>query len=465
MRLHHRVADVGAVRAVRRDPQRAARDQGATASAGLDAELKLNSPLHVRARCRPDRHAEGKAASSTAAATRRATRSSPPGSARSSTPRPGCAPRIAQARLSSSGARPCCRTTAGHARTRRKNSIIGGAAFWVMTSPSRKPEEYKGGGRVLPLSSAARSGRPKWHNRHRLPARHARRRYERVKPSGFYQQNPGTDIPFLQMTRTPTDRELEGPAARQLCRRSANIIQEELEKAFQGQQTAQQALDNAVQRGTWSLRNFERRTARSREGRPPPRIGPCERRASSSTARSCPTCCWRRSSWSRSSSSSGRPAQAVYQSIPAAGRVRAAACSFVWFENYRDRARRPALLGARAARTLVFTLAVTVLSMAPALLLAVMADKRIRGATAYKTLLIWPYAVAPAVAGGARGSSSSTRRSASLGQAVRELGIDWDYNAQRRPGDVLRGPRRGLEAGELQLPVLPGRPAVDPEAA
>jgi sn-glycerol 3-phosphate transport system substrate-binding protein len=37
-----------------------------------------------------------------------------------------------------------------------------------------------------------------------------------------------------------------------------NIIQEELEKAFQGQQTAQQALDSAVQRGNAVLRNFER---------------------------------------------------------------------------------------------------------------------------------------------------------------------------------------------------------------
>jgi sn-glycerol 3-phosphate transport system substrate-binding protein len=37
-----------------------------------------------------------------------------------------------------------------------------------------------------------------------------------------------------------------------------NIIQEELEKAFQGQQSAQQALDNAVQRGNTVLRNFER---------------------------------------------------------------------------------------------------------------------------------------------------------------------------------------------------------------
>ena len=37
-----------------------------------------------------------------------------------------------------------------------------------------------------------------------------------------------------------------------------NIIQEEMEKAFQGQQTAQQAVDNAVKRGNAVLRNFER---------------------------------------------------------------------------------------------------------------------------------------------------------------------------------------------------------------
>ena len=37
-----------------------------------------------------------------------------------------------------------------------------------------------------------------------------------------------------------------------------NSLQEELEKAFQGQQTAQQALDTAVQRGNAVLRNFER---------------------------------------------------------------------------------------------------------------------------------------------------------------------------------------------------------------
>lgn len=49
--------------------------------------------------------------------------------------------------------------------------------------------------------------------------------------------------------------------------------------------------------------------------------------------------------------------------------------------------------------TVVFSLAVALGAMAIALLLAVLADRVIKGDNAYKTLLIWPYAVAPAVAG------------------------------------------------------------------
>ncbi len=71
---------------------------------------------------------------------------------------------------------------------------------------------------------------------------------------------------------------------------------------------------------------------------------------------------------------------------------------FVGLENFRF------LFGDRYylesfTTTAIFSLAVTALSMSSALLLAVMADRVIRGATAYKTLLIWPYAVAPAIAG------------------------------------------------------------------
>ncbi len=49
--------------------------------------------------------------------------------------------------------------------------------------------------------------------------------------------------------------------------------------------------------------------------------------------------------------------------------------------------------------TAVFSTLVTVTAMGVALYLAVLADRLIKGATTYRTLLIWPYAVAPAVAG------------------------------------------------------------------
>ena len=49
--------------------------------------------------------------------------------------------------------------------------------------------------------------------------------------------------------------------------------------------------------------------------------------------------------------------------------------------------------------TAVFSISVATLGIAVSLLLAVFADRVIKGALAYKTLLIWPYAVAPAVAG------------------------------------------------------------------
>ncbi len=71
---------------------------------------------------------------------------------------------------------------------------------------------------------------------------------------------------------------------------------------------------------------------------------------------------------------------------------------FVGFENYRELFSQPAYYRTLLT-TAVFSTSVTVLALSIALLLAVMADRQIRGGTAYRTLLIWPYAVAPAVAG------------------------------------------------------------------
>jgi len=70
---------------------------------------------------------------------------------------------------------------------------------------------------------------------------------------------------------------------------------------------------------------------------------------------------------------------------------------FVGLRNFAEVLADPDWRGA-AWNTAVFSTAVAALAMGPALALAVQADKSIRGARAYRTLLVWPYAVAPAVA-------------------------------------------------------------------
>jgi sn-glycerol 3-phosphate transport system permease protein len=71
---------------------------------------------------------------------------------------------------------------------------------------------------------------------------------------------------------------------------------------------------------------------------------------------------------------------------------------FVWFDNFSHLFSEGGYW-ASARLTLVFSALVASIGLAVSLLLAVMADRMIRGATGYKTFLVWPYAVAPAVAG------------------------------------------------------------------
>ncbi|MDT9001313.1 sn-glycerol-3-phosphate ABC transporter permease UgpA [Paucibacter sp. APW11] len=71
---------------------------------------------------------------------------------------------------------------------------------------------------------------------------------------------------------------------------------------------------------------------------------------------------------------------------------------YVGLENFRTLFADAGYL-ASFKTTALFSLLVATLGLALALLLAVMANRVIRGAMLYKTLLIWPYAVAPAIAG------------------------------------------------------------------
>ncbi len=71
---------------------------------------------------------------------------------------------------------------------------------------------------------------------------------------------------------------------------------------------------------------------------------------------------------------------------------------FVWFDNFKELFADPLYLGSLKT-TIIFSVSTGFLALSTALLFAVMADRVIKGATVYKAALLWPYAVAPAVAG------------------------------------------------------------------
>lgn len=98
--------------------------------------------------------------------------------------------------------------------------------------------------------------------------------------------------------------------------------------------------------------------------------------------------------------------------------------SFVAFENYADILTQDEYREA-VLRTFAFSAAIAGVSLSAALLLAVMADKPLRGGAIYRTLLIWPYAVAPAVAG-VLWLFMLHPSLGVLSRGLRALGIDWN---------------------------------------
>lgn len=116
--------------------------------------------------------------------------------------------------------------------------------------------------------------------------------------------------------------------------------------------------------------------------------------------------------------------QAIYQSLllqdPFGLRTQ-----FVWFENFTTVLTNP-LYFESVRTTFIFAFSVTAIAMSTALALAFLADKQIRGAGVYKTLLIWPYAVAPAVAA-VLWLFIFHPSIGFLGRALKEIGIPWDY--------------------------------------
>ncbi|HET6182124.1 MAG TPA: sn-glycerol-3-phosphate ABC transporter substrate-binding protein UgpB [Acetobacteraceae bacterium] len=135
------------------------------------------------------------------------------------------------------------------------NSIIGGASLWTMTAPSRTAAEYKAVGQFFGYlgtpENVAQWAEATGYVPVTVPGGDV------MQKDGFFAKNKGADIPVKQLERgkmTPNSRGLRLGRLPEI----RNIIYEEVEKAFQGQQDAQQALDNAVERGNAVLRAFER---------------------------------------------------------------------------------------------------------------------------------------------------------------------------------------------------------------
>jgi sn-glycerol 3-phosphate transport system permease protein len=98
---------------------------------------------------------------------------------------------------------------------------------------------------------------------------------------------------------------------------------------------------------------------------------------------------------------------------------------FVGLENFTDLFADP-LYRESIARTAFFCAAVAALAMGIALLLAVFADREIRGRAFYRTMLVWPYAVAPAVAA-VLWMLILHPQVGLLGRWLNGHGIAWDY--------------------------------------
>ena len=101
---------------------------------------------------------------------------------------------------------------------------------------------------------------------------------------------------------------------------------------------------------------------------------------------------------------------------------------FVWLQNFAQLFRDSHYLASFKV-TAVFSLLVALSGIAISLMLATMADSVVRGALAYKTLLIWPYAVASAVAG----VLWAFLFAPSIGIftfMLKRIGIDWNWIIQ-----------------------------------
>ncbi len=133
-----------------------------------------------------------------------------------------------------------------------QNTVIGGASLWVMSG--KKPDEYKGVARFLKFLSQPEI-QAKWHQETGyLPITTAA--YDLTRKSGFYETAPGPQVAVEQMI-VKTTAKSRGVRLGNLPQ-IRTATEEELEQVWNGKKTAKEALDAAVKRGNELLARFEK---------------------------------------------------------------------------------------------------------------------------------------------------------------------------------------------------------------
>src|ERR1700722_1882649 len=126
--------------------------------------------------------------------------------------------------------------------------------------------------------------------------------------------------------------------------------------------------------------------------------------------------------------------EAILQSLRG-GDAFGLATRFVGLDNFAALFADPDYLASFAV-TAFFSVAVALLALAPGLLFAVMADRVVRGATFYKTVLLLPYAIAPAIAG-VLWMFLFNPSIGVIAYWLRRAGVDWNYFLDGRQAMML----------------------------
>jgi sn-glycerol 3-phosphate transport system substrate-binding protein len=133
-----------------------------------------------------------------------------------------------------------------------QNTVIGGASLWVMAG--KKADEYKGVASFFNYLSEPKVQAANHQRTGYLPV--TMEAFKQTEASGFYKQNPGTDVSVNQMIRKTTDKSRGIRLGNYVQIRT--IEDEELEQVWAGKKSAKEALDSIVKRGNELLEKFEK---------------------------------------------------------------------------------------------------------------------------------------------------------------------------------------------------------------